>query len=485
MAARPATSTVAGMTPSTHDRLRVVIAGGGVAALETLLALRRLAGPHVELTLISGAREFLYRPVTVAEAFDHGEARVYGLAEIAEGECGATVIWDSLAHVEPDAKIAVTRSGRRVPFDALVVATGAVATEPLPGALTFRGRVDVPALRDLLADLVDGRARSVAFALPSPRIWPLPLYELALMTAGHLRGHGAGAAKVWLVTPEEEPLELFGPAAGSAISPMLDARGIIVRTWSHPALVRDHALVLSGGAEIVVDRVITLPVPEGPRLHGLPHDQHGFIPVDAHGRITGLVDIYAAGDITAFPLKQGGLAAQQGDAVAEVIAAAAGAPVTPKPFTPVLRGLLMTGGAPLYLRCEPQRLPRQATVAIEATRPRHNGGGGSAAAGQALWWPPAKVAGRYLAPYLATARPTPLAAASLVDRVAVPGATLSDAEYQDALELALLLADCDARWGDYGSALSALDAAEALQGALPSRYEVKRREWRSAVRAGG
>lgn len=485
MAARPATSTVGCMTPHTHDRLRVVIAGGGVAALETLLALRTLAGELVELTLICGGREFLYRPVTVAEAFDRGEARAYGLAEIVEGDCRATLISDSLAHVDPDAKVVVTGAGQRVAFDALVVATGAVATEPFPGALTFRGRVDVPALRDLLADLADGRARSVAFVLPSQRIWPLPLYELALMTAGHLRGLGSSAVKVWLVTPEEEPLELFGPAGATAISPMLEARGIILRTWSHPARVRDRALVLLGGGEIFVDRVVTLPVLEGPRIHGLPHDRHGFVPVDAHGRVAGVADIYAAGDITAFPLKQGGLAAQQADAVAEVIAAAAGAAVTPEPFAPVLRGLLMTGGAPLYLRCEPQRLAREATVAIEARRPRRNGGGGSAAAAQALWWPPAKVAGRYLAPYLATARPAPFGAEPLADRAAVPGAELSDPEYQDALELALLLADCDARWGDYPSALNALDAAEALQGALPSGYEAKRREWRSAARAGG
>jgi sulfide:quinone oxidoreductase len=484
MAARATMSTVRRMISGTRDRLRVVIVGGGVAALETLLALRTLAGELVELTLICSEREFLYRPVTVAEAFDRGEARAYGLAEIVEGDHRATLIRDSLAHVDPDAKVVVTRLGQRVAFDALVVATGAVATEPFPGALTFRGRVDVLALRDLLEELAGGRARSVAFALPSQRIWPLPLYELAFMTAGHLRGLGASAVKVWLVTPEEEPLELFGPAGATAISPMLDARGIILRTWSHPARVRKGALILSGGGEIFVDRVVTLPVLEGPRIQGLPHDRHGFVPVDAHGRVAALADIYAAGDITAFPLKQGGLAAQQADAVAEVIAAAAGAAVTPEPFSPVLRGLLMTGGAPLYLRCEPQRLARDATVAIEATRPRRNGGGGSAAAGQALWWPPAKVAGRYLAPYLATARPMPLGAEPLVDRVAVPGAKLSDPEYQDALELALLLADCDARWGDYPSALNALDAAEALQGALPSGYEAKRREWRAAARAG-
>ena len=156
---------------------------------------------------------------------------------------------------------------------------------------------------------------------------------------------------------------------------MLDARGIILRTWSHPAPCAGRALVLPGGAEIFVDRVITLPVLEGPRLHGLPHDPHGFIPVDAHGRVAGVADIYAAGDITAFPLKQGGLAAQQADAVAEMIAAAAGAAVTPRRSAGASRAADDRGRAAV-LAAEPQRLAREATVAIEATRPRRNGGGG-------------------------------------------------------------------------------------------------------------
>jgi hypothetical protein len=232
--------------------------------------------------------------------------------------------------------------------------------------------------------------------------------------------------------------------------------------------------------EVHVDRVITLPQLEGPRLAGLPHDKRGFTPVETHGRVTGIDDVYAAGDVSAFPLKQGGLAAPQADAVAEVIAAELGVPITPKPFHPVLRGLLMTGGAPLYLRAEPQRLPREATVAIEARPPRHTSREASSAAGQPLWWPPAKIAGRYLAPFLATARPRPLSSELLTDRVAIPGPPVPEPEFEDALELALLLADCDARWGDYAAALSALDAAEALQGALPPEYEHKRNLWRAA-----
>ena len=195
-----------------RDRLHVVIAGGGVAAVESLLALRELAGRRVEITLLSQERQFLYRPVTVAEAFDRGEAHSYALEDIVDYVGGGEIIWERLESVLADERVAVTASGTRVPFDALIVATGAIATEPLPGALTFRGRGDVATLRGVVDDLLTGSARSIALTLPAERTWPLPIYELALLTAGALRQQ-ARDADVWLVTPEEEPLELFGPAA--------------------------------------------------------------------------------------------------------------------------------------------------------------------------------------------------------------------------------------------------------------------------------
>ena len=467
-----------------RDRLRVVIVGGGVAAVEVLLALSELARHRVDITLLSRGREFLYRPVTVAEAFDRGEARAYELAEILAYAGGGELVLGSLERVGADERIIVTVAGNRVQYDALIIATGANVSEPLPGAVTFRGRTDVRALREVLNELVARAARSVALTLPTGRTWPLPLYELALMTAVHLRERDPNDAEVWLVTPEREPLELFGPAAVRAIEPMLKARGIRLRTSARPELIRDGALVLVGGDEVPAERVITLPELRGPRLQGLPGDQHGFVPVDNHGRVNGLEDVYAAGDVTTFPLKQGGLAAQQADAVAETIAAELGLPITPKPFSPVLRGLLMTGGAPLYLRAEPQQLAGETTLAIEATPPRPTTREASSASGQPLWWPPTKIAGRYLAPFLASARPHPLTCEPLADRVAAPGPPLPEAEYQDALELTLILANSNARWGDYRAALNALDAAEALQGALPAEYETKRQQWRAAKRTG-
>ncbi len=95
-------------------------------------------------------------------------------------------------------------------------------------------------------------------------------------------------------------------------------------------------------------------------------------------------DVFAAGDTTAFPVKQGGLAAQQADAAAEAIAVLAGADIAAEPFRPVLRGLILTGGAPLYARAELSRAGDPASVTTDA-----------------LWWPPGKIVGRFLGPFLA------------------------------------------------------------------------------------
>jgi hypothetical protein len=86
-------------------------------------------------------------------------------------------------------------------------------------------------------------------------------------------------------------------------------------------------------------------------------------------------DVYAAGDATALPIRQGAVGTQQADAAAEHIAARLGAPIHPKPFHPVLRGKLLTGAESLDMRRDP-------------TGGRDEG---IASADHHLWWPPHKV----------------------------------------------------------------------------------------------
>jgi sulfide:quinone oxidoreductase len=369
--------------PKSYGGLRVVIAGGGVAGLETMLALRALAGDLVDIELIAAEPRFWYRPLAVAEPFALGRARAFELAAIAE-TAGAGFVLGRIASVDTDARLVRTAHGAELEYDALVIACGAQPRPVLPGASTFRGPADSDAFRRLLDEAERGEAESLAFAVPTGATWPLPLYELALLTATRLEKRGR---HMWLglVTPEQAPLSLFGAAASAATRELLSERGIALHTGKHPLRFEHGRLELAPAATLLADRVVALPALEGPQILGLPQDANGFVATDLSGRIHGLSEVYAAGDITQFPIKQGGIAGEQADAVAEVIAARAGAAVRPHRFEPVLRAILITGGAPLYFRHEPHG-GRDDTSTV-STEP--------------LWWPPTKIAGRYLAPFLA------------------------------------------------------------------------------------
>ena len=368
-----------------HGPLRVLIAGGGVAAIEALLALRHLAGERVKVELLSPCPELEYRPLAVAEPFGIGRSRSYELDKIVRDQ-GARLREGGLAEVRPNEREVVTLEGEILGYDALLVAVGAKATIGLPGAITVKGPRFTRRFRALLEEIDDGRIHRLAFAVPPGASWPLPLYELALLTARHAGDHGLRDIDFTLVTPESEPLELFGARAAAAARKLLAKRGIQLVTGRYAADIDDDGLRLvpPDPPSLAADRVVSLPLLRGPRIPGLPADPDGYIPTDLHARVMGADHVYAAGDATVFPIKQGGIATQQADAAAEAIAAAAGAEIEPRPFRPVLRGMLLTGDAPQYMRSE------------------LSGGHGDRAevADSALWWPPSKIAGRYLSPYL-------------------------------------------------------------------------------------
>jgi sulfide:quinone oxidoreductase len=153
-----------------------------------------------------------------------------------------------------------------------------------------------------------------------------------------------------LVTSEPAPLALFGRRASEAVRAALEEAGVEVHVSTYAVEATGEGLVTVRGGTLPASRVVSLPRLSAPEVGGVPRDRAGFVPVDAHGRVLGLEDVYAAGDLTTFPVKQGGLATQQADAVAEAVAAAAGAPIEPTPFRPVLRALLpprsRSGGRP-------------------------------------------------------------------------------------------------------------------------------------------
>jgi sulfide:quinone oxidoreductase len=325
----------------------VVIVGGGIAAIEGLLRLQRLAAGEAQITLVTPSELFVVRPFAVLEPFSPGSMRRYPLTRLlASGQ--ARHVRDALARVEPDYGLIVTASGQEVRYDALLIACGAGQSNPYAHATLFTDRDAGGTFTSIVADLEAERVRSLAFVIPNWPVWPLPLYELALLTA-HRARHIAVTVELTIVTAEPRPLNAFGSAASTAIERLLADAGVVVHAGAIAEVPRPGNVVF-GDHELAVDRIVTLPRIVGPAIAGLPAGKDWFVPIDAYCRVPDTEGwIFAAGDVTESPVKHGGLGAQQADTAAAGIAHLLGAWSRPDPLVPIIRGTVFTGDRPLYL----------------------------------------------------------------------------------------------------------------------------------------
>ncbi len=359
------------------------IVGGGVAGLEAAAALSALAPGRADVSLITPDPDFLYKPLLVEEPFEGGPTPRYELAPMLEG-LGAELIEGALKRVDPDAHEVVLGDGERLGYEKLVVCVGGAPRAAYPGVTTFWTRFADLRTDELIAAAAAAAGNRMTFVVPPGISWPLPLYEVALMFRRRAEELGHPELSITLMTAEQAPLGVFGSAAIEAMTETLAAHRIDVEAGVH--VVSDEGVAGMTSVGVPLPRtgpVIALPVIDGPGIEGLPADPGGFLPIDPHCGVVGAPDVYAAGDGTSFPVKQGGIATQEADAAAEHIAASLGAEVTPAPFKPVLRGMLFMHGASMSMRS------------------RISGGGGEGTVSpDHLWWPPEKIAGRYLSSVL-------------------------------------------------------------------------------------
>jgi DNA polymerase III delta prime subunit len=218
--------------------------------------------------------------------------------------------------------------------------------------------------------------KRLAIVVPPGAVWPLPAYELALMTIGEAREMGQDDVSVTIVTPEHAPLSLFGDEARDAVAEELRWAGIDLRAGVVARKEGQHLVLEPSGERLDIQRVFAVPRIVGPAIEGVPFDDEGFIVADDEARVDGCERTWAAGDGVVSPVKFGGLATHQARRAATAIARVAGGDAT-DPGEPVLHGRLLVG---------------------HRTR-RLAGKGG--AAGAPLWWPDGKVAGEHLPRWLA------------------------------------------------------------------------------------
>lgn len=332
------------------ERVKILIAGSGPGALEATLALSQSEHLTADISLISPQIEFVYRPNIVMEPFGVVNIARYSVGEIIRHP-GVQQWQGVIERVDPAAGKAWSPEGDEFEFDAMIVATGTTPRADLPApAITVGTPGSMDELKRVVAEIDAGEIRNVVFTKPASASYGLPMYELALMAADRVLKQSEQQIAVAVVTPESAPLEIFGAENSLQVAHLCSELGVLVRTSNSVAAFDGSTLTLAGGEEVAVDRLVALPLLEPVVPEGVPAGPNGFVEVDEHQLVAGTENIYAVGDITDFPLKQGGLASEAADAAAEAIEARHGSRESATAFSGETAGILLTTQTRLMMR---------------------------------------------------------------------------------------------------------------------------------------
>ncbi|HET6508107.1 MAG TPA: FAD/NAD(P)-binding oxidoreductase [Baekduia sp.] len=302
----------------------VVVVGGGPAATELGFVLREHAPGAVALTYVVPPPGASARPMPGVEAFSEARRRAHDLPTVVSA-LGARLRSGRVVSVDGDRHRVQLADGGVVPYDLLVLAPGARARRVLDSAaLTLYGDAGPMAADRVIAELHGDHRRPLSFVVP-PGVTRAPsLYELAVLAGLEARARAPGA-RLRLFTPEPAPLSTFERGARTGIADLLEEAGVaVVPSASVFEALDGRARVGAVRTLLGDDHLVALPVLEGPALPGVPTTPDGFIPIDDHGAVCGLEDVFAAGDGTTCPVKHVDVACSQASTIADVIAARAG-----------------------------------------------------------------------------------------------------------------------------------------------------------------
>lgn len=313
-------------------RPKILVLGGGFGGLEAAFYLRMKLGSGADVTLVSDRDYFLFKPNTIYIPFGLDPDRLkVGLRRPTRRK-NIAFVEDRVREVDPDAK-RVTTEGAQLPYDFLVVATGAdMRPNEVPGLREHAETIWTPremlrlrlALYDLLEDARSGGHRRVLFLVAPNNKCAGPLYELVFMLDTWLRRKGARAnVDLAWSTYEQTYIQAFGPRLHEHVIGEFERRVISGHTNHVAERVEPDAVHYATGNSLPYDLLVAFsPYAAEVSYPTLPGDARGFIGTETGSRqVVGHPDVYAVGDAGDFPVKQAFLAFLQGDAAAEHISA--------------------------------------------------------------------------------------------------------------------------------------------------------------------
>jgi len=309
----------------------VVIVGGGFGGLETAFALRMAIGRRAQITLVSDRDSFLFKPNSIYVPFGLDPEKLKVPIAPAARRKGIEFVRGSIEGVDAD-KGTIAAGGRQIPYDRLVLATGAaMRAEEVPGmaehAVTPWTPVEMLGLRAGFQGLLDaagaGERRRVLFLVPPHNKCAGPLYEIVLMLDTWLRRKGVrDSVEITWSTFEQSYIQAFGPRLHEVAAGEFDRRGIAGHSGWLVEGVEPGTVSYANGEQLPFDLLVAFPpyVAATP-FEGLDSDDRGFLLTDlATRRLIGHPEIFAVGDAADFPVKQAFLAFLQADAAAAQIA---------------------------------------------------------------------------------------------------------------------------------------------------------------------
>lgn len=318
------------MSRGLKNQHHIVIVGGGLAGLEAAVYLRSVLGEEAAITLVSDRQQFTYRPFLTYVAFGLSPDRVqFDLKRIADLH-DFRLFAGRVERVEPKKRL-IRFGAHSLAYDSLILATGAATVEePVPGlrrGFTVWNEEGMIRLHDRLQRAVEeasaDRPARIVFLVPPKAAWTGPIYELAIMAATWLTWKGVrGAFHLRLVTGERRHVEALGPHVHERVAESLAYHGVDAATGRRAVRVEPRRVVFEAGEDVPFDILIDAAVyaGRGPKI-GLPVDGDGFYRTRLETRqLVSFDDIYAVGDGSDYPVKQGFLALLQADAAAEHIA---------------------------------------------------------------------------------------------------------------------------------------------------------------------
>jgi NADH dehydrogenase FAD-containing subunit len=310
---------------------KIVVLGSGFGGLETAFYLRQRLGKRAELTVVSNADRFLFKPNTIYIPFGKPlDELTFPLAPVFDRRHIRFVKGEAQA-VDPRAKMVTTSDGA-LAYDHLVVATGA-AMRPteIPGLAEHANTIWSPAemerlgvsLRALVDRVASGTKARIVFLVPPNNKCSGPLYELVLMLDTWLRRREVRKdVDIRYATYERGFIQAFGPRLHEYVSSEFTKRGIVGTNAAIVKAIEPGRVFFVDGSSEAFDLLVSFPpYIAAQRYDALASDDRGFLIADARTRqVEGEPDVYAVGDAGDFPVKQAFLALLQADAVGEHIA---------------------------------------------------------------------------------------------------------------------------------------------------------------------